>query len=97
MAEIHEYLKDILVLVDYNAAFDIGCIRHTLELYGMEKPEITYYVPSVQPANPITSDAMARTTFNTTAFTDIPPLSPCRSKAKPRQVTHKARRETLND
>lgn len=74
MAEIHEYLKDILVLVDYNAAFDIGCIRHTLELYGMEKPEITYYVPSVQPANPITSDTMARTTFNTTAFTDINPF-----------------------
>ena len=74
MAEIHEYLKDILVLVDYNAAFDIGCIRHTLELYGMEKPEITYYVPSVQPAIPITSDAMARTTFNTTAFTDINPF-----------------------
>ena len=25
------------------AAFDIGCIRHSLELYGMEKPDITYY------------------------------------------------------
>ena len=27
----------------HNAAFDIGCIRHSLELYGMEKPDITYY------------------------------------------------------
>ena len=29
-AEISEYL-------------DVGCIRHSLELYGMEKPDITYY------------------------------------------------------
>lgn len=27
----------------HNAAFDVGCIRHSLELYGMEKPDITYY------------------------------------------------------
>ena len=33
-AEIAEYLKDIPVLVAHNAAFDIGCIRHSLELYG---------------------------------------------------------------
>ena len=31
------------MLVAHNAAFDIGCIRHSLELYGMEKPDITYY------------------------------------------------------
>ena len=42
-AEITKYLKDIPVLVAHNAAFDIGCIRHSLELYGMEKPDITYY------------------------------------------------------
>ena len=42
-AEICEYLKEIPVLVAHNAAFDIGCIRHSLELYGMEKPDITYY------------------------------------------------------
>lgn len=42
-AEILGYLKDIPVLVAHNAAFDIGCIRHSLELYGMEKPDITYY------------------------------------------------------
>ena len=42
-AEICEYLKDIPVLVAHNAAFDIGCIRHSLELYGMEKPDISYY------------------------------------------------------
>lgn len=42
-AEICEYLKDIPVLVAHNAAFDIGCIRHSLELYGIKKPDITYY------------------------------------------------------
>ena len=42
-AEIAEYLKDIPVLVAHNAAFDISCIRHSLELYDMEKPDITYY------------------------------------------------------
>ena len=42
-AEICGYLKDIPVLVAHNAAFDISCIRHSLELYGMEKPDITYY------------------------------------------------------
>lgn len=37
------YLKTCPVLVAHNAAFDIGCIRHSLALYGMEKPDITYY------------------------------------------------------
>ena len=41
--EIAGYLKSIPVLVAHNAAFDIGCIRHSLELYGIEKPDITYY------------------------------------------------------
>lgn len=41
--EIAEYLKECPVLVAHNAAFDIGCIRHSLELYGIEKPEIEYY------------------------------------------------------
>ena len=27
----------------HNAAFDIGCIRHSLEFYGIEKPDITFY------------------------------------------------------
>ena len=40
-AEISEYLKDIPILVAHNAAFDVGCIRHSFELYGMEKPDIT--------------------------------------------------------
>ena len=35
-AEICGYLKDIPVLVAHNAAFDMGCIRHSLELYGMD-------------------------------------------------------------
>ena len=42
-AEINKYLKDIPVLVAHNAAFDINCIRRSLELYNMEKPDVTYY------------------------------------------------------
>lgn len=41
--EIARYLKDCPVLVAHNAAFDISCIRYSLELYGMEKPALTYY------------------------------------------------------
>lgn len=41
--EIRAFLKDCPVLVAHNAAFDIGCIRHSLDLYGIEKPEIKYY------------------------------------------------------
>lgn len=41
---IGAYLADCPVLVAHNAAFDISCIRHSLELYGMRKPDdITYY------------------------------------------------------
>lgn len=42
-AEICDYLKDCPILVAHNAAFDISCIRNSLELYGIEKPDITYY------------------------------------------------------
>ena len=42
-AEIGTYLKACPVLVAHNAAFDIGCIRHSLELYGLDKPDVTYY------------------------------------------------------
>ena len=42
-SEISAYLKDCPVLVAHNAAFDMGCIRHSLELYGMAKPDVTYY------------------------------------------------------
>lgn len=41
--EICGYLKDSPVLVAHNAAFDISCIRRSLEMYELEKPEITYY------------------------------------------------------
>jgi DNA polymerase-3 subunit epsilon len=41
--EIGKYIKNCPVLVAHNAAFDMGCIRHSLELYGLEKPEISYY------------------------------------------------------
>lgn len=42
-AEIEEYLKTCPVLVAHNAAFDIGCIRSSLELYGLKKPDVNYY------------------------------------------------------
>ena len=42
-AKIAEYLKECPVLVAHNAAFDIGCIRHSLEFYRIEKPDITFY------------------------------------------------------
>ena len=48
--DICEYLKDIPVLVAHDANFDIDCIRRSLELYGMEKPDITYYC-SLRAAN----------------------------------------------
>lgn len=42
-AEISEYIKECPVLVAHNAAFDIGCIRSSLELYGITKPDAAYY------------------------------------------------------
>ena len=42
-AEIGGYLRECPVLVAHNAAFDMGCIRQSLELYGLAKPDITYY------------------------------------------------------
>lgn len=41
--EIMSYIKDTPVLVAHNAAFDISCIRKSLELYRLPKPEIDYY------------------------------------------------------
>jgi len=42
-AEICEYLRDCPVLVAHNAAFDISCIRESLHLYGLPKPDIAYF------------------------------------------------------
>ncbi len=42
-AEISEYLKECPVLVAHNAAFDISCIRQSLDFYNKEKPAFTYY------------------------------------------------------
>lgn len=42
-AEISGYINDVPVLVAHNAAFDMGCIRSSLELYGIPKPDATYY------------------------------------------------------
>jgi DNA polymerase III subunit epsilon len=41
-AEILEYLDETPVLVAHNAAFDISCIRKSLELYCLEKPDVDY-------------------------------------------------------
>lgn len=41
--QIAEYLKECPVLVAHNAVFDMSCIRHSLGLYNIEKPEVTYY------------------------------------------------------
>lgn len=42
-AELSVYLKECPILVAHNAAFDISCIRHSLELYSIDKPDVTYY------------------------------------------------------
>ena len=42
-SEILEYLADTPVLVAHNAAFDISCIRKSLEFYDLETPDIDYY------------------------------------------------------
>ncbi len=42
-AEIMEYLDKTPVLVAHNAAFDISCIRKSLELYGLDTPDVDYY------------------------------------------------------
>ena len=40
---IRHYLQDCPVLVAHNAIFDMSCIRQSLELYGIGKPDITTY------------------------------------------------------
>jgi hypothetical protein len=42
-AEIEKYLDDSPVLIAHNAAFDISCIRQSLECYGLPKPAVSYY------------------------------------------------------
>jgi DNA polymerase III subunit epsilon len=42
-AKIMQYLENTPVLVAHNAAFDISCIRASLEVYGLEKPDVDYY------------------------------------------------------
>lgn len=41
--EITTYLRDCPVLVAHNAAFDMSCIRHTLQLHYLPCPDIDYY------------------------------------------------------
>ncbi len=41
--EIMGYLDETPILVAHNAVFDISCIHKSLELYGLEKPEVDYY------------------------------------------------------
>lgn len=41
--KISSYLKRCPVLVAHNASFDMSCIRKSLEMHGIEKPDITYF------------------------------------------------------
>lgn len=41
--EIAARLEETPVLVAHNAAFDMSCIRKSLELYGLDKPAADYY------------------------------------------------------
>lgn len=41
--KIGTYLDECPVLVAHNAAFDMSCIRRSMELYGMSTGDITYY------------------------------------------------------
>lgn len=42
-AEILKYLQDTPVLVAHNTSFDISCIRRSIELYGLETPDVDHY------------------------------------------------------
>lgn len=42
-AEIIDYLAETPILVAHNAAFDISCIRQSLEFHQLETPDIDYY------------------------------------------------------
>lgn len=41
--KIAERLRKSPTLIAHNAAFDIGCIRSSLELYKLEKPDVDYF------------------------------------------------------
>jgi DNA polymerase-3 subunit epsilon len=40
--EIEPYL-DSKILVAHNAGFDMSCLRHSFDLYGIEKPRLSFY------------------------------------------------------
>lgn len=63
--EIMEYVKRCPVLVAHNAAFDMSCIRHSLELYDLESQMSSITVPCVPPAGFMTLAAIAWTIFAT--------------------------------
>ena len=42
-AQVMDYVEQCPVLVAHNAVFDMGCIRRSLELYGLPKPDVAYY------------------------------------------------------
>ena len=90
-AEIASYLADCPVLVAHNAVFDMGCIRDSLELYGLEKPDVTYYCSLRSPARFTTSVATSWITFanastsvaeRTTARATMPRCAPACSSGK---------------
>ena len=60
-AEILQRLDDTPVLVAHNAAFDISCIRKSLELYHLNTPDVDYYCTLA------TNTTFAATRLNTCA------------------------------
>ena len=42
-SEIMKYIEESPVLVAHNAGFDMGCIRSSLERYGIRKPIANYF------------------------------------------------------
>ena len=64
-AEISTYLNECPVLVAHNAAFDMGCIRHSLDFYVSGNRTSLTIVPYAPPADFTTSAATVWTTFAT--------------------------------
>lgn len=42
-SKICQHLYECPILVAHNASFDISCLRQSLSLYGIDKPDIPYY------------------------------------------------------
>ena len=77
-AEISGYLDEVPILVAHNAAFDMGCIRSSLELYGIPKPDVTYYcsLRAARKASTTSATSSRYPTAGTTAPATTPRCAP---------------------